>query len=49
MKKKKKKTTDSSEEEYTAAEIEQIDQSLFNRLETEKKARYNWRKILTMI
>ena len=34
---------------YSPAEVDAIDQTLYNRLETERKARKNWRKLLTMI
>lgn len=34
---------------YTHEQVEQIDKSLFTRLEIEKKARFNWRKVMTMI
>ena len=34
---------------YTPEQIDQIDDELFIRLGTEKKARANWRKLMTMI
>ena len=34
---------------YTVDEVEDIDQTLFKTLEKEKKARFNWRKVMTMI
>ena len=34
---------------YTVEEVEAIDQPLFEKLQTEKQARFNWRRIMTMI
>ena len=48
-KKKKKKRKKDIDEIYTADEVEEIDRSLFTKLEKEKNARFNWRKIMTMI
>ena len=38
-----------SDTDYSVEEVEMIDQHLFKRLEEEKKARYNWRKVMTMV
>ena len=38
-----------SDYEYTAEEVEEIDQKVFERIEKEKKARSNWRRLLTQI
>lgn len=46
---KKKALGTESEYDYKAEEMEMIDQQLFDTLEKEKKARFNWRKIMTMI
>ena len=43
---KKKSEVD---DKYPVEEIEDIDTILFDTLEKEKKARFNWRKIMTMI
>ena len=36
-------------EKYTIEEIEEIDNRLFTTLTKEKKARFNWRKVMIMI
>ena len=38
-----------SDYEYTAEEVEELDQIVFERIEKEKKARSNWRRLLTQI
>ena len=48
-KKKKKKKKRDIDAIYSAEEVEEIDRSLFTKLEKEKTARFNWRKIMTMI
>jgi hypothetical protein len=38
-----------ADNEYSVEELEQVDELLFIRLQKEKMARFNWRRVMTMI
>ncbi len=46
---RKKKVPKKLDTEYSVEEVEEIDQYLFDRLQKEKIARWNWRRVMTMI
>ena len=46
---KKKSSAITNDDDYTVEEVEEMDQHLFTRLILEKKALWNWRKLMTMI
>ena len=48
-KSKKRKKKIPVEDSYPVEEVEEIDKSLFTKLEKEKNARLNWRRLMTMI